>query len=564
MATGSAVLRGSIITRRRDLTVATALLMLHQAGEAMVPVLVGVVIDQAIDPATRGGSVADLVLWLAVLGLDFVLLSNCFRLGSRRTWLSEARADQQLRLLVGERVLDPRGGAEAGRMPGALVNVAVGDAKRVAELHLALPFGLAGMAAIVVAAIALLRISVPLGLLILLGMPPLLWLLRQLGKPMQRRSGPEQERAAQAAGVAADLVEGVRVLKGIGAERAAVRRYERTSRDALHATLRAARAQGWNEGATLAANGLFLALIALVGGRLAAAGSISVGELVSAVGLAQFLLGPLSVLGRMSGSYAQARPSADRIAEILAAPPSVPDGTGEPTEPVRGELRLRGVRHGPLRGLDLDVPAGQLLGIAATDPGAVSALLACLNREADPEDGSIELDGRPLAGLDPARLRGAILVAAHDAALFAGTLAENVAASAAAGTDLAPVLGASRADEVAETLAEGLDTPVSEQGRSLSGGQRQRVALARALAAEAPVLVLHDPTTALDTVTEAHVAGALREFRAGRTTLVATTSPALLAACDRVVTLGGDGVTAAGSHAELLRDRADYRELVLA
>jgi putative ABC transport system ATP-binding protein len=108
-----------------------------------------------------------------------------------------------------------------------------------------------------------------------------------------------------------------------------------------------------------------------------------------------------------------------------------------------------------------------------------------------------------------------------------------------------------------------LDAPVSEQGRSLSGGQRQRVALARALATDAPVLVLHDPTTALDTVTEARVAEALRELRRGRTTLVATTSPALLAACDRVVELDGGAVRAQGSHAELLDRHADYRALVL-
>jgi putative ABC transport system ATP-binding protein len=553
------VLREAITAQRRDLTVASLFLILHQACEAMVPVLVGVLIDRAV----RTGDPVELVGWLLVLGLDFLLLSNGYRIGSRLTWLGEARADQRLRLRITDRVLDPRGGAEAGRLPGALVSLATGDTKRVSMLFLALPFGSAAVAALVVAAVALLRISLPLGLLILLGTPPLLYVLRLLGLPLQRRSGPEQERAARAAGVAADLVSGVRVLKGLRAEAAAQRRYEVTSQESLAATLRAGRAQAWYGGAVLVANGLFLALIALVGGRLAAGGSITVGDLVAAVGLAQFLLGPLNVFSRVTSALAQARASADRIADVLAAPPAVAGGALRPASPTPGALRLHGVRAGPLHGLDLTVPAGEILGLAIAEPAVATALLACLNRETDPDDGELELDGQPLRDLDPAALRGAVVVAAHDAELFAGSLRDNVTAAAAPGLDLAPALHAAQADEVAATLTDGLDAPISEQGSSLSGGQRQRVALARALATEAPVLVLHDPTTALDTVTEARIATGLRELRDGRTTLVLTTSPALLAACDRVVALGTDGVTAQGSHAALLHEQAGYRELVL-
>lgn len=138
------------------------------------------------------------------------------------------------------------------------------DAKRVGIVNFALPLGLAAVAAVAVAAVGLLRISVPLGLVVLLGGPPLLYLVHLLGKPLERRSGPEQERAARASGVAADLVEGFRELKGIGAEPAAVRRYAGISQQALAATLRATRAQAWYQGAVLTQNGWFLALVALV------------------------------------------------------------------------------------------------------------------------------------------------------------------------------------------------------------------------------------------------------------------------------------------------------------
>jgi len=137
----------------------------HQAGEALVPVLVGVVIDRAV--AT--GDVGALVAWLAVLALDFAFLSLCYRYGARRAWLADVLADQRLRHLVADRVLDPAGGADAGRLPGELTAIAVADAKRVGVAHFAIPMGLAAIAALVVAAIALLRTSVPLGLLILLG-----------------------------------------------------------------------------------------------------------------------------------------------------------------------------------------------------------------------------------------------------------------------------------------------------------------------------------------------------------------------------------------------------------
>jgi putative ABC transport system ATP-binding protein len=557
--TGWSVLRGSVGAYRRHITVAAALLCGHQTGEALVPVLVGVVIDEAV----RTGDPKALIGWLLVLGLDFTMLSFCYRWGARWSWLADVRADQRLRLQLTDRVLDPRGGAEAGRLPGGLASIATSDAKRVGIVNFALPHGLAAVAALVVATVALLRISIPLGLLILLGTPPLLYLVHLLGKPLERRSGPEQERAAQASGVAADLVSGIRVLKGIGAEPAAVRHYVGTSRQALAATLRATGAQAWYQGAVLAANGLFLALVALVGGRLAAAGEISIGGLVAAVGLAQFLITPLEIFGWVNGQLAQARASAARIAEVLVAAPAVRAGMRTLPRDVHGAVGLRDLRHGALDGVNLDVPPGELLGVVARDPAAALALMRCLGREVEPASGAIELDGVALNEYAPADARGAVLVAAHDAELFSGTVHDNVRAGTPADRDLESAMAAAQADQVADALPMGWDTAVSEQGRSLSGGQRQRVALARALAADAPVLVLHDPTTAVDTATEARIAAGLRALRRGRTTIVVTSSPALLAVTDRVVVLDNGRITTGGTHADLLRTDAGYRATVL-
>ncbi|MFF0383221.1 ABC transporter ATP-binding protein [Streptomyces sp. NPDC004286] len=559
---GRDVLTRSVGGQARRVALGAGFGCVHQLGEALVPVLIGVVIDQAV----AGQDAGRLLGWLGALAVMYVVLSWSFRLGARSGERAAEEAAHTLRLAVVRRVLNPRGGAEAGLLPGELANVATEDAKRVGAVNMALMSGIWAVAGIAVSAVALLVTSVPLGLIVLVGTPVLLWLGHLLSKPLERRSEAEQDRAAHASGVAADLVAGLRVLKGLGAERAAVERYRRTSRVSLAATLRAARAESWQTGLVLALTGGFIALIALVGGRLALEGSLSLGQLVSAVGLALFLLGPLETFAWVNAELAQGRASAARIAGVLSAAPGVNGGADPVPEPVRGALRLRGVRLGGPEGVDLDLPAGLLTGIAVTDPAGAEALLRCLGREADPETGSVELDGVPLTRLDPAALRASVLVAAHDAALFGGSLAANVTPDGETeGPDplTERVLAAARVDEVARSLPHGTATEVGEGGRSLSGGQRQRVLLARALRAEPPVLVLHDPTTAVDAVTEARIAEGLRELRRGRTTVVVTNSPALLAVTDRVVLLDGGRIGAEGTHDQLVRTDADYRTAVL-
>ncbi|MFH8574989.1 ABC transporter ATP-binding protein/permease [Streptomyces zaomyceticus] len=559
--TGGLVLRQAIRGQRRRVITASLLGMTHQGCEALVPVVIGATIDTAV--AT--GSSSALLRLLIVLAVLFLVLSTCYRVSARITEGSGELAAHRLRLDLAARVLDPRGGADANRLPGALTSIATNDARRVGSVATVIAYGVSAVAALVISAVALLRISVPLGLLVLLGIPPLLWLGHRISRPLEQRSEAEQERAAHASGVAADLVSGLRVLKGMGAESAAVARYRTTSQDSLAAALRAARSRAGHEGAVLALTGVFIAVIGVVGAYLAMDGSISVGDLVAAVGLAQFLLGPFQLLGYVNAELAQGRASAKRIAEVLASPEAVGSGHDAPADGAAGHVALRGVTLGALRGVDLELPAGSLTGIVARDAAAANDLLVCLAREADPSEGAVELDGTPLTSLDPDALRRVVLVAHHDADLFESTLLDNVRAGAADDTSAVErALKASAADDVARLLPDGGDTLLAERGRSLSGGQRQRVALARALAADRPVLVLHDPTTAVDTVTESHIAARLRDVRRDRTTILVTTSPALLAVTDRVIVLEDGAVRATGRHTELLAADATYRTAVLA
>ncbi|MFK3979732.1 ABC transporter ATP-binding protein [Micromonospora sp. NPDC050397] len=564
--TGRKVLRRAVTGQGRDVALGSLLATGHQAGEALVPVVIGLVVDRAV--AT--GSATALTQWLVVLALVFAGLSTSFRFAARFGERAAERAAHQIRRELTGRVIAPYGGVERGHLPGALVSIATSDASRVGAVNMAVTAGFAALAALVTTAVALLHASVPLGLLILLGAPPVLWIAHLVGGPLQRRSAAEQENVAYASGVAADLVAGLRVLKGIGAERAAWARYRLINRRSLDATLRAANAQAWHDGALIVITGVFITAVALLGARLAIQGEISIGELIAAVGLALFLLNPLSLLSWVNAEFAQARASADRIAAVHAAAPAVRPGGLAPVSPVRGELRFEQVTDGPLRITELRVPAGELLGVVAPDPAAAATLVRCLAREADPEAGTITLDGIPLADLDPALVRAAILTASHDAVLFEGSLLDNVAsaggnvASAGGGARFDAVLAATTVDQVAAVLPDGMRTPVAERGRSLSGGQRQRIVLARALNAEPPVLVVHEPTTAVDTATEARIASRLRQVRDGRTTVLVTSSPALLAVTDRVVLLDGDQDPVTGQHHDLVRTHERYRATVLA
>ena len=183
----------------------------------------------------------------------------------------------------------------------------------------------------------------------------------------------------------------------------------------------------------LALTGVFIAVVALVGGRLAAQGDISLGELVSAVGLALFLLGPLSEFSWVNSELAQGRASAARIAEVLAA-----DRGGAPgrrttaAAPSTAGSVCAASPTARCKDLDLDIAPGDIVGVVAPDPADATALLRCLARRADPDHGTVELDGVPLTDLDPADIRTAILVAEHDADLFEGTLIANVSAAAPA------------------------------------------------------------------------------------------------------------------------------------
>ncbi|MGH9152240.1 MAG: ABC transporter transmembrane domain-containing protein, partial [Acidimicrobiales bacterium] len=466
-APASMLLRAVARAERRRVYGAAALFVSHQIGEIMVPVVAGAVIDRAVVT----GDAAALGRWLAVLVAVFAVLSTSWRWGERLLTAALEESAHRLRLDLAARTVAPVG-VDSSRQGGEVVSVANGDTAAAARVLVAVAAGVAGGAALLVTAAVLLVISVELGVVVIVGLPLVVWLLQRLVRPLERRAGAQRAVAADAAALATDLVAGVRVLRGLRAGPTAAERYRAASRRSLGAGLAAARFAAVHEGATVMATGVFIAVVAAVAGTLAARGTMTIGGLVAAVGVTQFLVGPLWRLGFAGAELAKARASAARVADLLHSSAPVAEGDRHvPDGP--GRVAFRDVRHGSLRGLDLDVRPGELLALAVLEPRDAVAVLDLLARVADPDAGAVELDGVPLPSLRLRDLRRALLVARHDAALFSGELADVVLEGShdgQTGADAGRLLAAVGADDVCDALPGGLHGRVSARGASLSGG----------------------------------------------------------------------------------------------
>ncbi|TWD81791.1 putative ABC transport system ATP-binding protein [Kribbella amoyensis] len=557
--TAGRLLRRSVRRHRGRVAAGILVLSLHQATEAAVPVAIGIFVDRAVST----GAWEPLLWCVLMMVVLFAVLSNAWKTGARLVVHAIEHETHLLRLEVARRVLDPRG-HRTGLRAGELLSIATSDAEKAGLIMRALSMGASASAALIVSSIALLMVDVPLGLGVLVGVPLLVLGIQALSPLLTRRTSTQQEAVAGTTALATDLVGGLRTLRGIGAQHNAAERYRRSSQDTLRATLRAASTNGLQDGVTTAASGLLLAAVAGVAGWFALNERITIGELITVVGLAQFVAEPVGTLGYCSQVAAMARASAARLASVLGSPPLVPVGSSTVMDPAKPLLELVGVGHRSLT-LDLTVRRGELVGVLCYDPRDADALLAIVGGRVPDHEGRVLVGGTDVEELDIDLLRRSVLVEQHDTDLFEGTLRTNLLAGSTDDAQLEKVVRAAAATDVIEAHPEGLEHVLADRGRTLSGGQRQRLGLARALLAEPPLLVLHDPSTAVDAVTEELLAEGLAEVRGVPElgTLVLTSSPALLGKMDRVLVIADGAVVAEGLHADLADHESGYAEAVL-
>lgn len=536
---------------------------LHQLCEAMVPVAIGLVIDHAV--VARDAS----ALGIGILGFCalFTVLTLAYRIGARILYFAVQRQGHRLRVQVAAHALHARSPRTSLRS-GELLSIASADADLTGMTLRLAAFATGAVVAIATSAVVLLGIDVVLGVGVLVGVVLIVGLLHVLAPWMTRHAAEQQAAIARTTAMATDLVRGVRVLRGIGAENQALARYETASQHAYGAAVAAARWRGLLLGSSEAASGVLLAVVAGVAGLFALDGRITVGEFVTVIGLAQFVAEPVRMLGGVAEDLGTFRASANRVAEFLQTPLVADDGALE--APQGRGVALESVSYESLSDVDIAFGPGEIVGVVAHDPHDADALARLLSTRAEPDgvDGVVRVGDVVVSDASLASVRRAVLAEPHDVALLEGTLEDNlrIGATRDDGPSLESVLAASSADEVVASHPSGLGRRLSERGADLSGGQRQRIALARALLADAGVLVLNDPTTAVDAVTEAHIADGIATVRRrdpSATTVLITASPALLARCDRVVVLDEGRVVAEGTHDDLLDVDPAYRARVV-
>jgi ABC-type multidrug transport system fused ATPase/permease subunit len=405
----------------------------------------------------------------------------------------------------------------------------------------------------IVVAFILLSASVTLGLVVLLGVPALVLLMGTVIKPLQARQAEQREEVGKLTALGADTAAGLRVLRGIGGEHAFFERYRKRSQEVRQAGVRVALPQSTLDAAQVFIPGLFVVLVTWLGARFALSGKIGPGDLVAFYGYAAFLVLPLRTAAEAVDKITRSVVGAKRMLAVLGVDRDIAEPESPVAEPPPG-VPLVDPRSG------LVVEPGRLIGLVSSTPTEAAAIADRLGRFG--EDDGVALGDVPLAALPTETVRRRIVVSEADPVLFSGTLRSELDPWGRVDGDdeqLHAAIAVANAEDVVETLPEGLDANVEERGRSFSGGQRQRLVLARALLSDAEVLVLVEPTSAVDAHTEARIALRLREARAGKTTVVITASPLMLDQTDRVVLVEDGRVVAEGTHRELLRTSDAYR-----
>ena len=523
---------------------------LWMVGLALRPYLVA----RAIDDGLRAGNRAALFEWAASIVVAGMILAYLGIMRHRTmTFIREDATARSAGVLL--RHLTRLGATLPRRMAvGEVATVTASDITNTSHMLTVSGPGVGSIAAFGVVAFLLWTVSPVLAAFVLVGVPLVGMLTAPLLRRLERAESAYRHEQGELTTRASDIVAGLRVLAGVGGRALFVERYAVLSQGLLRRGYRVGAVSSWVEALTYTIPGCFLAAVVWLSARMAADGTITVGQMVAVYGYIAVLIVPVWFMLEMGRQAIRARVAARRIIRVLRIQPENTGG-GTAGAPERGDL------VDPASGLA--VPAGLVVGVAADDPAAAVALADRLGRF---ESTEVTWGSVPLSDLAIEQVRAGILVADHESYLFAGTLREMLGGRGnvdRAGDDaVRAALHTASADDVVDSLPNGLATSIGPRARTLSGGQRQRVRLARALLAEPEVLILIEPTSAVDAHTEARIAERLRRARRGHTTVLVTTSPLLLGHADTVAFLRDGRVAGTGTHAELLDRDPEYRALV--
>ncbi|WP_406289738.1 ABC transporter transmembrane domain-containing protein [Streptomyces sp. NBC_00209] len=537
--------------------------LVHQCSVAGYPLTVGLAVQAVVDRS--GGRLALAGALTALLGVLTAVGDAMIHRAAVTNWITAAARIQQLL---------SRKTAELGSLltrrvaAGEVVAVSTGDVEKIGWFVEALSRFLAAATILVVISVGLVLYLPSLGVLVAIAMPFLALSVLPLLPRATRRADVQREKGGRATELASDTVAGLRVLRGIGGEDLFLDRYRRASQEVREAAVHSARMWSLISAVQVLLPGLLLLALVVHGASLVRDGRIEVGQLVMVYSTVTLALFPLRSFEEIAMAYSFSRPSAQRAVRVLSL--------SRNTRPATVDTVPSGDLYDPVTGLL--APQGRFTAVVCGDPDEAGRLAERLGGHAQPEapdtdapePPSVLLGGVPLDELEPGAARTAVLVQDKDPVLLSGTLRELLDVPSSGKVEAAAALSAAQCDDVLAALAqasperdcEPLDTRITERGRSLSGGQRQRLALARSLLTDPDTLVLDEPTSAVDSHTEARVAAGVKDLRTDRTTVVFSSSPLLLDLADRVALVHGGTVVAVGTHRELLRTEERYRAVV--
>lgn len=538
----------------RTLALGAGFGVIWMCGLAAMPVVLGRTVDAGLMAHDHRRLLVGCLVYTGT-GLLVAVSGMLRHRMSVYNWLQAALRTEQR---VAHHVADHGPAVAAGTTTGEVVSVIGSDAPRIGDVFDVLGRTVGALAATALLIFLLLRMDVLIGLWVVLGLPVLLLTLAGLVRPLTGAQRRHRQVEGELTALGADTVAGLRVLRGIGGEAQFADRYRSRSQQVRTAGVRVAGVQSLLDAAHVLLPGVFVVTLTWLAADAAIAGRLTPGQVVTVFGYAGFLQLVLQTLTEALAKAVRGRIAIQRVLAVLARREPV-QAVSAPAPPPFVPL------HDPTSGLT--VTPRRFTGVVADDPDDVVALadrlvrLDRLDRAAGTE--APRLGGTPLDRLARDDVRARILLSEAEPHLFGGTV--RTALDPEAGRSDAALLAALEVADARDVLAlsdQGLDAPVEERGRGYSGGQRQRLALARAVLRDPEILVLVEPTSAVDAHTEDRIAARLIDNRRGRTTLVGTSSPLVLSRCDRVVMMLAGRQAAAGTH-ELLASDPRYRALVV-